>query len=118
METTVDRLSTTRRLRLLSVYILCAIPVIVFGARQAMQSNANSPLEWVGEAFPPRAEYSDFVERFGPGDTLLISWDGCTIDQPSLDLLVQALRRADSFAPRMVAGCSAMPLPDAKPCSS
>ncbi len=86
-----------RRMRLLLFYALCALPAIIWGTTQALRANMNSPLDWVSATFPPRAEYDAFSERFGPGDVVVLSWDGCTIDEPRLDRLVDVLRRSKMF---------------------
>lgn len=81
----------------ISVVALLLVPFIVFGANQAMQSNANSPVDWVPSSFPLKAEYDSFVARFGPGDAIIASWDGCTLDNQSLDQLTDALRSDPAF---------------------
>ncbi|MCA9117976.1 MAG: hypothetical protein KDA79_23050, partial [Planctomycetaceae bacterium] len=86
-----------RQFRLLMVYTVCSLPLIVYGAVQAMQTNANSPLDWVPADFPARAVYDESVEKFGAGDVVVASWPGCTINEPRLDELVQQLRDDQSF---------------------
>ncbi len=84
-------------IRFFPILTLCAIPLIAFSALQAMRTNANSPLEWVPATFSPRARYDAFVEQFEPGDTVIASWDGCTIENPQLDALLQELRNSPAF---------------------
>ncbi|HEY4311414.1 MAG TPA: MMPL family transporter [Pirellulales bacterium] len=86
-----------RRFQLLLIYALCLLPVVADGARHALRMNANSPFEWVPETFRPRQEYEQFRRTFGSGEVLIVSWDGCTIDSRSLDVLTRSLRRADLF---------------------
>ncbi|MCA9236015.1 MAG: MMPL family transporter [Planctomycetales bacterium] len=86
-----------RRLRLLLVYAALALPAIGWGAHQALQGNHNSPLDWVPPTFPQRADYAEFCERFGPGDTVVVSWPGCTLDEPRLDRFTKVLRTAKVF---------------------
>ncbi len=87
----------TRQLRLILIYLLIAAPFILLGAARSLQSNANSPLDWVPATFAPRAEYDAFCRAFGPGDTVVASWDGCTLDEPKLDALCHELRQSPSF---------------------
>lgn len=89
--------ATHRRLRLVFLYLALALPFVIYGAMQTLSSNVNSPLDWVPRSFPPRAAYDAFGESFGPGDTVIASWDGCTLDEWRLDPLVQALREAPQF---------------------
>lgn len=89
--------ATRRRLRLVFLYLALALPFVIYGATQTLSSNVNSPLDWVPRSFPPRAAYDEFGDTFGPGDTVIAGWDGCTLDQWRLDPLVQALREAAPF---------------------
>ncbi|MCA9035477.1 MAG: MMPL family transporter [Planctomycetaceae bacterium] len=82
----------TARLRLLLIYTGILVPFVVYGASQALQSNNNSPLDWVGHSFAPRMKYDAFVEQFGPGDVVVLSWKGCTWKNPVLDELLAQLR--------------------------
>ncbi len=86
-----------RRVRLLLFYVVILAPAIFYGASQAMRSNANSPIDWVSGDFAPRVRYDAFTQRFGPGDTVIASWEGCTIDEPALDELVRELRESAAF---------------------
>jgi hypothetical protein len=85
------------RFRLIFVYLLLLSPWIAQGAISAFESTANSPLDWVDNDFAPRADYDRFVDNFGAGDVVVISWPGCTIDDPRLDAYVQSLRSAPAF---------------------
>ena len=40
--------------------------------------------EWLPEGRPERARYEAFVESFGNDQVVLISWDGCRVDDPRL----------------------------------
>jgi len=87
----------TRRFRILLLYAVCLLPAIIWGADAAVRSNKNKPFEWVPSSFQPRQEYEDFLRSFGSGDVLIVSWPGCTIDSPELELLTKSLRRPDLF---------------------
>jgi predicted RND superfamily exporter protein len=86
-----------RRFWLLVVYLLVLLPFIGYGAAQALQTKVNSPLDWVDGSFPARANYDQFRERFGNGDTVVLSWSNCTLDNPALDQFVTALRTDSAF---------------------
>lgn len=79
------------------LYALSLLPVIGFGAFQTLQSNTNSPLNWVPDSFPPRAVYDEHAERFGSGDVVFLSWEGCFINEPRLDEFIQKLRHSRTF---------------------
>ena len=87
----------TRRFRILLLYAICLLPAIIWGADAAMRANKNTPLEWVPASFKPRQDYENFRRSFGSGDVLIISWPGCTVDSPDLEMLTKSLRRPDLF---------------------
>ncbi|QDV17504.1 MMPL family protein [Gimesia panareensis] len=86
-----------KRFWLLVIYLLVLLPFIGYGAAQALQTKVNSPLDWVDGSFPARADYDQFREQFGNSDTVIISWQNCTLDNPDLDELVTALRTDPVF---------------------
>lgn len=86
-----------RRFWLLVCYLLALLPLIGYGAAQALETKVNSPLDWVNSTFPARHDYDLFCETFGNSDTVIISWPECTIDNADLDQFVRTLRTADSF---------------------
>ncbi len=86
-----------RRFLLILLYALILCPWIVTGALKSLQTNANSPLDWVDHDFGPRRLYDRFSSRFGSADVVVMSWPGCRVDEPSLDTFVRALREAPAF---------------------
>lgn len=86
-----------KRFWLLLVYLLLLLPFIIYGAAQAMQTKVNSPLDWVNNSFPARADYDQFSQLFGNSDTVIVSWSGCTIHNQDLDSLVNSLRTHAEF---------------------
>ena len=87
--------STLPRYRRRFVITLIAIGValapLLWGARQATLRIYNSPPEWVPESFPQRRIYEQFIRDFEGDDTIVISWTGCTVDDPRLRDLEEAL---------------------------
>ncbi len=86
-----------RRYWLLLTYVLLVLPAVGYGAWRAIKSNANSPIDWVPACFPARRDYDQFREAFVGGDVVVISWPGCTVDEPKLDVLAHVLRKAKAF---------------------
>jgi uncharacterized protein len=86
-----------RRFQLLLLFAALLLPAIVYGAREVLRVNGNSPFEWVPTSFAPRQEYEQFRAAFGSGEVLVVSWPGCTVDSPELDLLTRSLFRTDLF---------------------
>ncbi len=86
-----------KRFLLLVVYALIALPFVAFSAVRVLKSNANSPLDWMPETMPAKRTYSEFTKQFESGDVVVMSWPGCTIDEPKLDRVAQSLRRSKVF---------------------
>ena len=86
------------RIRLLLLYLLCLLPLIIWGAIQALQASNNSPIDWVDDSFSARSSYDEFVKLFGPGDAVVVSWPGCVRSDSRLDQLVTELRTDPAFA--------------------
>jgi hypothetical protein len=93
----VRRTPHRKRFVLLCVYVGLLIPWIGWGAFQALQTQANSPIDWVSSDFPARKEYDEFQDLFGAGDVVVISWDDCRLANGSIDQFVLALRNANGF---------------------
>lgn len=86
-----------RRFRLLLIYGLLSLPWIIWGAQATLKVNANSPLDWVTEAFPARRRFDEFRRMFGSGDVVVVGWEGATIDDPRLPRMVHLLRNSKTF---------------------
>jgi uncharacterized protein len=86
-----------QRFRLLLIYGVVLSPLVIWQAMQAVETTANSPLDWSPANSPARVEYSNFERTFGSGDVVVLSWEGCTIAQQQLDSFVAVLREAPAF---------------------
>ena len=85
------------RIRLVAIYVGLLLPVIAFGAVNALKSSNNSPIDWVDATFTERRQYDEFVELFGPGDVVIASWPECLWTDERLDLLTNDLRQSPRF---------------------
>ncbi len=83
--------------RLILALIAFTLPIVGWAAFCTLQTNANSPLDWVSSRFPARADYDAFREQFGSGDLVVMSWPGCTVDDRRLDQVAKYLRRSKHF---------------------
>ncbi len=86
-----------RRFRLLLIYLMLLAPWIGGGAMAALETTANSPLDWVEDDFAPRRDYDRFAEQFGAGDVVVISWPGCVLGDVKLDTFTKVLRSSPTF---------------------
>ncbi|QDT38989.1 MMPL family protein [Stratiformator vulcanicus] len=75
--------------------MLLLLPVVGFGSRQAIHHTRIHPEEWLPASHPERAEYLNFTAEFEGHDVVLISWDGCTWDDPKLADLQSAFDKPD-----------------------
>ncbi len=73
------------------VLIASVWPLVGHGARQAWLKNQNRVEDWLPESFPETQRLKAFFERFGSDEFLMISWSGCTLDDPRCSLLVGRL---------------------------
>lgn len=70
--------------------LLAAIPVIVFGVIH-IRSSTSSLTQWLPVGDQVRGEYDAYVEEFGVDDFLIVSWEGCSIEDPRLAALESAI---------------------------
>ena len=68
-----------------------AVPFIMFGAKQAWDSNANRVEDWLPAGFSETQKLYWFSEHFGSDELLMVSWPGCNLDDTRLDRLADAL---------------------------
>ncbi|TWT34281.1 efflux RND transporter permease subunit [Blastopirellula retiformator] len=64
---------------------LLATPVLTYGAKGAFDSIKNRVEDWLPETFEETQRLKWFNEQFGTDELLMISWDGCTLDDPRLE---------------------------------
>lgn len=60
--------------------LLVVLPISLRGAVKAWQSNRNEILDWLPDGFEATEQLARFVELFGSDEILMISWEGCTLD--------------------------------------
>ncbi len=71
-----------------------AVPVVI-GGQLAMEHIRTSPSKWVPATFEKRREYDAFEQEFETNDAVIISWEGCKLDDPRLAKLHQAFAHPD-----------------------
>ena len=54
--------------------------------------------EWLPEGRPERERYERFIQEFGNDQVVLMSWDGCRIDDPRLAIFQNRLTSHPSFS--------------------
>ncbi|TWU26042.1 efflux RND transporter permease subunit [Bythopirellula polymerisocia] len=71
--------------KLICAVAFCLLPALLYGAIGAFRSNTNNVLDWLPSEFSETQRLFDFVGRFGSDEILIISWEGCTLDDERLD---------------------------------
>ncbi|QDS89482.1 MMPL family protein [Rosistilla ulvae] len=91
-----------RRLAWLVVAMLVALsPVLVYALLQ-LHSNTADMHQWLPEGRPEVQRYQEFIQRFGGDEIVVVSWPGCTLTDPRLPQLADALREAVANDPQPI----------------
>ena len=61
-----------------------------------VQSNTEDVVRWLPDSSPARAVYDAFEKKFGSDDFLVVTWDGCTVEDPRLEYLCKRVTDEDS----------------------
>lgn len=85
--------------RWLLLAFVAVVPAVVWGAWHAYDRRDNSVLGWLPERSPVTVAYQHFLSVFGPDETVLISWEGCTLDDPTLARLAAAIDARATISP-------------------
>lgn len=76
--------------------LTCLTPLVVLGAAQAIRTSANDVRTWLPQGLAETSEYARFSRHFGTEEFVVVSWEGCTLDDPRLPGLAERLRRPAS----------------------
>ncbi len=77
------------------VFFLAITPVIMIGTKGAWDGIRNRVEDWLPETFEETQRLMWFYERFGTDELLMVSWEGCTLDDPRVSQYAQAIAAAD-----------------------
>jgi predicted RND superfamily exporter protein len=67
------------------------LPLVVVGAIKAKGNNRNDVKGWLPLEYPETQVYRFFRQNFQGEEFILVSWDGCTMADPRLEMLAQKL---------------------------
>ncbi|MFM7135557.1 MAG: efflux RND transporter permease subunit [Planctomycetota bacterium] len=67
------------------------LPLVLVGAVKAKGNNRNDVKGWLPPEYPETQTYKFFRQHFQGEEFVLVSWDGCTMADPRLDLLANKL---------------------------
>lgn len=85
-------LNPARRRAWVALLLLATtLPAIIIGVVGAMASNSNDPRQWLPRGFHETELYREFQDQFGRDEITVVTWDGCTLDDPRVEELAQAV---------------------------
>ena len=87
----LTRFSNRRTRLLIFVLFVVAYPAIFLGAKRAWDSTANRVEDWLPSSFEETQKLIWFAGHFGSDEILMISWPDCTLEDPRLGQLAEAL---------------------------
>lgn len=64
---------------------LLLVPAIIWASLKAYENSQNDTSQWLPEDNPATRSYEEFREVFGADERVLVSWVGCTLDDPRLE---------------------------------
>ena len=74
---------------LILAIVFCSIGI------SRLQSNTEDVVQWLPDNSSARKLYDEFQQKFGSDDFLVVTWPGCTVDDPRLSQLCQRLTDDD-----------------------
>jgi predicted RND superfamily exporter protein len=74
--------------------MMAALPWLIPRAAMMATQESTPPLSWVPPTFPARHAYEEFIARFGSGDVIVISWEGCRLGAPKVAELIATCNAA------------------------
>lgn len=77
----------TRHALKLLMLVTFLLPIILLGAKITLRSNRNDVKEWLPASYRETDEYKWFQKNFTNETFVLISWDGCTLNDERLKIL-------------------------------
>ena len=72
------------------IMIVCLLPLIGYAAHMTSNSMLTLPSRWLPESMPERQSLTGFIDDFESGDFIVVSWEGCTVDDPRLEAVQAA----------------------------
>lgn len=83
----------SRRAFFLLLIFVFLVPLILSGARRAVESNKNDVKAWLPDRYEETAVLEWFRDHFLGEQFILVSWEGCTLDDPhgQIELLARKL---------------------------
>ena len=85
----------TRCAPLILVAAALLVPAMIVGVRGSLRESSNDVRQWLPQGFAEARQYDWFLSHFGSEEIVVVSWPGCTVDDPRVPHLAEALRKAE-----------------------
>lgn len=90
----------TRYGTLILIVALFLLPFAVLGTARAIKTNKNDVKQWLPETYEETQIYRDFRQKFSGEEFVLVTWEGCTLDDPRLKQFTEiVVPPADAVGP-------------------
>ncbi|MFN3153266.1 efflux RND transporter permease subunit [Bremerella sp.] len=77
------------------VFFLAITPIVMVGTKGAWDGIKNRVEDWLPETFEETQRLMWFYDRFGTDELLMVSWEGCTLEDPRVARYAQAIGAAE-----------------------
>jgi predicted RND superfamily exporter protein len=84
---------------LIVVLFALSVPFVVRDAQLALRENRNKVEEWLPDVYAETRAFNWFRRHFEGEQFVLLSWEGCTLDDPRLEQFALALEPAKRSEP-------------------
>jgi predicted RND superfamily exporter protein len=74
-------------------------PIVFSGMVLSLSQMQNDVTQWLPAEYPETREFVRFLQHFDPEAFVLVSWEGCTLDDPRVAQLAEGLVGAPSIEP-------------------
>lgn len=71
--------------RLILAIAILILPVLIYGAHKAAETNRNDVKDWLPATFDETKDYHWFQTHFENETQVLVSWEGATLDDPRVE---------------------------------
>ncbi|MCC9600802.1 MMPL family transporter [Stieleria sp. JC731] len=93
-----ESILSKKRAHAILLFALLISPLVFFAAVRALKSTSNDPRQWLPKSFAATDTYDWFGEQFGTDEIAVVSWPGCTINDPRATELSAALAESPYFS--------------------
>ncbi len=74
-------------------------PVLLYGAQKASETNRNDVKDWLPADFVETTDFEWFSSQFENVTNVLVTWEGCTLDDPRLAEFARRIMSPEASGP-------------------